>query len=62
MLINIFDLNKKVDLNQKNQKNHDFFKKVMIFASPVFELGGRYIIMSYVGDEYDDYLIVVQFM
>ena len=36
MLINIFDLNKKVDLNKKNQKNHDFFKKVMIFASPVF--------------------------
>ena len=28
MLIDIFDL------NQKNQKSHDFFKKVMIFASP----------------------------
>ena len=28
MLINIFDL------NPKNQKSHDFFKKVMIFASP----------------------------
>ena len=28
MLIDIFDLNKK------NKKSHDFFKKVMIFASP----------------------------
>ena len=34
MLINIFDLNKKVDLNKKSKKFHDFFKKVMIFASP----------------------------
>ena len=36
MLINIFDLNKKVDLNKKNQKNHDFLRKVMTFTSPVF--------------------------
>ena len=34
MLIDIFDLNKKVDLNQKSKKSHDFLKKVMIFASP----------------------------
>ena len=28
-------LEKKVDLNfKKSKKNHDFFKKVMIFASP----------------------------
>ena len=34
MLIDIFDLNKK------SQKSHDFFKKVMIFASPEIAIFG----------------------
>ena len=44
MLIDIFDLSKKVDFNKKGKKSHDFFKKVMIFASP----GENFLILKMV--------------